>query len=150
MLPLSILRSAADWTFWFVSFLDNMFRKHSDPDFEQIYLFSPSDLFSACTFLHLTRQLWTNTLYSLVIRTKLRELGYSFLHSTSVSPTNVSITMSQTHATVTSSSLTSLTGRDFSGCCWGLWLEWRRPEGNTTGESGSPQVFLHTGVPRGA
>lgn len=37
--------------------LDNMFRKHSDPDFEQIYLFSPCDLFSARTFLHLRRQM---------------------------------------------------------------------------------------------
>lgn len=51
--------------------LDNMFRKHSDPDFEQIYLFLPGDLFSARTFLHLRRQLWINTLYSLVIRAKL-------------------------------------------------------------------------------
>lgn len=38
--------------------LDNMFRKHSDPDFEQIYLFSPCDLFSARTFFfYLRRQL---------------------------------------------------------------------------------------------
>lgn len=66
------------------------------------------------------------------------------------SSTNVPMTMSQIDAALTSSSLTSPTGRDSRRGCWGLWLEWRRPEGNTTGKSGSPQVFLHTGIPRGA
>lgn len=147
MLPLSILRSAAHWTFWFVSLVGKHVQKTQRFWFwADCFIFTLLFVFCLhCFTFHET----TVDKYTLFIghEGKIKRTWWQFLIDSS---TIVPMTIAQIGATLTSPSLTSLTGRDSRRCCWGLWLEWRRPEGNTTGKSGSPQVFLHTGIPWGA